>query len=346
MDNVALLIDWENIKASSTNLLHSPPDVITLKKIGRKFGTVRLGRAYANWDDAWHGGDSGRLARQGIDPVFVPTRTLNGEIVKDLADFYLVCDAMELLYTHPEINCFVIASGDSALEAPLSKLSAHGRRTVRVAVKESLSRFRISSAAERVLYDDWVQWTKPSRGKIGGALAAFQEAVNRLLLEKRDPSLPAIKAKMREAEPQFEEENLGIGTFRHLAYLAEAQGLVAIDATRGEPAFAFAADGGEKVVGNTLPSGKTWIAFINALEEGTDYRRRGLVELVLQRRIARTDIDAHTLIEAARLSDVLWLKPNTFFVPERGRGVPGEQFMLNIHHPRVQVARSLRPKST
>ncbi len=39
MNNVAMLIDWENIKASAINSLRTPPDIITLKKIARKYGS-------------------------------------------------------------------------------------------------------------------------------------------------------------------------------------------------------------------------------------------------------------------------------------------------------------------
>ena len=132
MNNVAMLIDWENIKASAINSLRTPPDIITLKKIARKYGSLRVARAYANWTDSggWHAGDAERLSAQGIEPVFVATKHFNGEYEKDLVDLRLACDGMELLSMHPEIECFVIVSGDGALETLLSKLSARGKRVV------------------------------------------------------------------------------------------------------------------------------------------------------------------------------------------------------------------------
>ena len=72
--NVALLIDWENIKISTRKYLNSPPDIITLKKIARKFGSLSVARAYANWSDFEHEGEMERLSYQGIEPVFVQTK--------------------------------------------------------------------------------------------------------------------------------------------------------------------------------------------------------------------------------------------------------------------------------
>lgn len=343
-DNVALLIDWENIKASSTELLHSPPDIVTLKKIARRYGTLMFGRAYANWDEGWHTGDSSRLARQGIEPVFAPTRMLRGAPVKDLSDFYLACDAVELVFTHPEIKCFVVVSGDGALDVAISKLCAHGKGTVRVAVRGSMSKFQVSLSTERIFYDDWVQWMKPSGSKIGGALAAFRLAVRELERPDSAPTLPAVKARMQERDPKFEEENLGIGTFRHLAYLAEAKGFVSVDATHGEPASVRTVLK-EGLADLRYPDKSKWTALINAVEEGAEYNDEGLTELLVKKQIVPNTAAARSLIDTARHSDVLWQKPAKFFEAGGPGVVKKMQYVLNTHHPRVQVARSLRPRA-
>lgn len=81
-DNVALLIDWENIKFSCLQHLSSPPDIITLKKSARRFGTIKVARAYANWSERRNDGDAPRLALQarrtsarfGITPALFCSR--------------------------------------------------------------------------------------------------------------------------------------------------------------------------------------------------------------------------------------------------------------------------------
>src|SRR5713226_7802750 len=96
---VALFIDWENIKKSTADHLGALPDIISIKKIARRYGPLTLAKAYANWADSWHEGDMERIAQQGVQPVFVPSRlhTNGGEtIIKDLADSQLICDAMEV----------------------------------------------------------------------------------------------------------------------------------------------------------------------------------------------------------------------------------------------------------
>ncbi len=91
---------------------------------------------------------------------------------------------MELLSMHPEIECFVLVSGDGALETLLSKLSARGKRVVRVAVQEGCVKRLNVLGEERVLYDDWVKGFRFSNnvevvaatGKLGEAVKAIAEA--------------------------------------------------------------------------------------------------------------------------------------------------------------------------
>lgn len=45
---VALFIDWENIKKSTADQLGALPDIITIKKIARRYGTLALAKAYAS----------------------------------------------------------------------------------------------------------------------------------------------------------------------------------------------------------------------------------------------------------------------------------------------------------
>src|ERR1041385_5192434 len=107
MTNVAMLIDWETINAGAREHLLTPPDITTLKKIARQYGTLRVARAYANWtdDSGWHAGDVERLSAQGIEPIFVATRHFQAadhppdepRYEKDLVDLRLACDGMELL---------------------------------------------------------------------------------------------------------------------------------------------------------------------------------------------------------------------------------------------------------
>jgi uncharacterized LabA/DUF88 family protein len=346
MNNVAMLIDWENIKASAMDHLHTPPDIITLKKIARQYGSLRIARAYANWTDSsgWHAGDVERLSAQGIEPVFVATKHLSrgfGEqgnrclYEKDMVDLRLACDGMELLSMHPEIGCYVVVSGDGALATVLAKLSARGKRVVRVSIENALTKGMNVLGEERVIYDDWVKGFRLSdNADVTAAVARLAEAVKAIIAACADCRLNAVKDWMRRDEPDFDEENLGIPTFRHLAYLAESRGLVRIDATT-EPAQAhLATDDG-------FPSGDTWRSFIGSLDASKEYNRAGLEASLENVDLGLAGASLKRLCALAVESDVVVSVPVWFVTRDRDSqqalSVPSQKYRLNSHHPRVQV---------
>jgi uncharacterized LabA/DUF88 family protein len=350
MNNVALLIDWENIKASAVNALQTPPDIITLKKIARKFGTLRIARAYANWTDCsgWHSGDVERLSAQGIEPIFVPTKHLTrgrddgGDLYeKDLVDLRLACDGMELLATHPEIGCYVLVSGDGALETLLSKLSASGKRVVRVAVEESLAKGMRVLGEERVIYDHWIKGFRiPADAAVDAAVAKLAAAVDTITASGADNGLHAVKERMRRDEPEFEEETLGVPTFRHLAYLAEARGLIRVDASP-EPAKAYPGNADRAADRTLLPCGETWRAFIRQLDSTKEYNKSGLEASFEGVDLGVGRLSLRDLVNLALRSDVLVGVSERYvtrdYESQQAREIPTMKYRLNAHHPRVQV---------
>ena len=338
MNNVAMLIDWENIKASAINSLRTPPDIITLKKIARKYGSLRVARAYANWTDSggWHAGDAERLSAQGIEPVFVATKHFNGEYEKDLVDLRLACDGMELLSMHPEIECFVIVSGDGALETLLSKLSARGKRVVRVAVQEGCVKRLNVLGEERVLYDDWVKGFRFSKdAEVTTATGKLADAVKAIAEAGSNRGLHAVKEWMRREEPEFEEERHGIPTFRHLAYLAESLGLVRIDA-RKEPAQAYRPDEEIALDGAVLPSGDAWKTFIGRLDPSKVYDKAGLGSCFRDSSPGLAMISLDEMVDLALQSDVM-TRVSSKHVTRDEKTWYTNTSRLNAHHPRVQV---------
>lgn len=340
--HVAVLIDWENIKWSTTKELGAPPDIITLKKIARRFGTISVARAYANWADTYHDGDMERLAQQGIEPVYVMTKHYHGseatQPVKNSADLKLTCDGMELLVRNPELSRYVIVSGDGGYAHLVNKLRSHGKQVVMVGIDGTVSAVLRTVCDSVVLYDGWVKGLQVSvkNLKIKEAVTEFQRAVEDVRQTHADHSLTAVKAQMRKRHPEFEEEKLGIASFRHLAYLAESLGLVRIDATV-EPAQAYLNAETEAETGVPLHGGPKWAQLVASLEAGTMYTKTALVELIKARRIYIEDAPAQTLAENACRAGVLWTTSTRFFDPKTQGSQGGSRYLLNRHHPRVQV---------
>lgn len=348
---VALLIDWENVKASVTNQLGSPPDIITLKKIARQFGKIAVARAYANWADPWHEGDLERLAKQGIEPVFVLTRPSGTEsAVPNSADLKLACDGMGLLATSPALSCFVIVSGDGSLTHLINCITQSGKRAVRIATAKSMTYFLQGVGEERVTYNLWMEGLKFSRNAaaVANGLKYLETTVETLHNEGLVPTLSTVKDLIREVVPQFEEEGLGIPSFRHLAYLAEDKGKVLIDA-RKEPAVAYPL--GSKTQTEGVFGGAIWSAFIRRVwgieGKSADFQkskgeRTGLsykALLSVASTLPKPPDDPTHFVDVARDSQVIWSRPSTkYYSTEHKKAMKADAFLLNLHHPRVQVA--------
>jgi len=219
--HIALLIDWENFKGATTDHLGSPPDIITLKKIARQYGSLSVARAYANWADVWHEGDMERLAQQGVEPIFTLTRPrLTDQAERNSADVRLACDGMELLASFPGLTCFVIVSGDGSLAHLVRHLQAHAKGTVRIAIWKALTKLHYVPGEQQVLYEEWVEGLKHARNTkaINESVEILVNAVDAVRREGGQQNLKAIKERIRLDHSTFEEETLGIPSFRHLAY--------------------------------------------------------------------------------------------------------------------------------
>ena len=59
---------------------------------------------------------------------------------KNSADIKMVVDAMELSYTKPHIDTFVLVSGDSDFSPLVSKLRENGKHIIGMGVKNSRPR--------------------------------------------------------------------------------------------------------------------------------------------------------------------------------------------------------------
>jgi hypothetical protein len=129
---VALFIDWDNLAISTAvDFAGAVPDVRAIVKAAQRFGTVLLARAYAEWNVS-----SERLSvyRAGVEPVYAPTFRFeaepsgSGSRGKSLADPCLVTDCIDTLHIMPEINVFVLVSGDKDMIPIVRLAQLRGKR--------------------------------------------------------------------------------------------------------------------------------------------------------------------------------------------------------------------------
>jgi hypothetical protein len=131
---VAVFIDWDNLAIStSVDFGGAVPDVRAIIRAAQRFGTVVLARAYAEWNVS-----SDRLSvyRAGIEPVYAPTFRFEPEPGsqmprgKSLADPCLVTDSIDVMHLMPNINVFVLVSGDKDLIPIVRLAQLRGKKVV------------------------------------------------------------------------------------------------------------------------------------------------------------------------------------------------------------------------
>ena len=131
---VALFIDWDNLAIStSADMGGALPDVPALVGTAQRYGEVVVARAYSEWQMT-----SERLAvyRAGVEPVYAPTFRFEsdsqpgGSKGKSLADPCMVADCVDFLHLLPEIQVYVLISGDKDMVPVVRLTQLRGKRVV------------------------------------------------------------------------------------------------------------------------------------------------------------------------------------------------------------------------
>src|SRR3546814_16108993 len=78
---------------------------------------------------------------------------------KNSADIRLVVDALDLCYTKPHIDSFVIISGDSDFSPLVSKLRENNKTVIGFGVKNSPSELLTANCHEFLYYEDLTRET-------------------------------------------------------------------------------------------------------------------------------------------------------------------------------------------
>ncbi len=109
---VALFIDFENIRYSMLNNYGQEPDPHKLIAKARKYGNVPVAFAYADFSkhpDQYRR----RFEAAGVSRVDVPLRMLPGGKEKSAADLTMLLDIVDTVLDRPQIATFVLMTGDS-----------------------------------------------------------------------------------------------------------------------------------------------------------------------------------------------------------------------------------------
>lgn len=233
-ENLALLIDFENIHAGTEKEGLGRFDVEALIDRLKGKGRILISRAFGDW---------GRFARFKQEMlaanVAMMELTSHGMQDKNRADIALVVDCLELAFTRDFVNTFVIVSGDSDFTPLVLKMRELNKKVIGVGTRGSTSRLLINACDEFIFYDTIVRSKAKAEPRGGGRRGGGAQATKgfNLLLEtlhgmlREDPSAPlasVVKTALVRRLPDFSEEDLGFNSFTRFLEAARDAGVVVL----------------------------------------------------------------------------------------------------------------------
>jgi uncharacterized protein (TIGR00288 family) len=222
--HAALLIDFDNVTLGIQKDLTK--ELRTLLNSDIIKGKVAVQRAYADWRR--YPQYIVPLSESSIDLIFAPAF---GSSKKNATDIRLAIDAIELVFTRPEIGTFILLSGDSDFSTMVIKLKEYGKYVIGVGIRESASDLLIQNCDEYYSYNDLAGLTKevdtPSTQRDPWELAA--EAVAQMVRNGDVMRSDRLKQVMQQIDPNFDERNAGFNRFSKFVIEAGQKGVIRLN---------------------------------------------------------------------------------------------------------------------
>ena len=156
--SMAVFCDFENVALGVRDANYEQFDIrLVLEKLLLK-GSILVKKAYCDWSR--YRDFKPAMHEAAFELIDIPHVRQSG---KNSADIRLVVDALDLCYTKPHVDTFVIVSGDSDFSPLVSKLRENNKTVIAVGVKNSSSDLLISNCDDFIFYDDLVRSRRKPR---------------------------------------------------------------------------------------------------------------------------------------------------------------------------------------
>jgi uncharacterized protein (TIGR00288 family) len=222
---IAVFFDFENI-ATSAEANFGDFDVNAVMDLLRTRGRLLIKRAYGDW---------GRYQRyrrpmleNGIDLFQLYSVGIQQ---KNRADVRLAIDALETVFTRPNIDLYAIVSGDSDFTELIHKLRDHGKYTIGIGLRAATSDLLRRACDEFIFYERLVS---EELDDISDELRLpdARELLRRALgVADQKGEVPVFAGRLKQImlglDPSFSEANYGFQQFR--AFLEAHHDLVTIE---------------------------------------------------------------------------------------------------------------------
>src|SRR5687768_4777176 len=222
--NAALLIDFDNVTMGIRSDLQQELRHLLGSEIIK--GKVAVQRAYADWRR--YPQYIVPLAESSIDMIMAPAY---GSSKKNATDIRLAVDAIELVFTRPEIGTYILLSGDSDFASLVTKLKEYGKYVIGVGIRESSSDLLVMNCDEYYSYNALAGLVKSGDEEVVkyDPWELVSEAIKRMSQNGDVMRSDRLKQVMQEIDNSFDEKNLGISKFSRFCLEAAQRGLISVN---------------------------------------------------------------------------------------------------------------------
>jgi uncharacterized protein (TIGR00288 family) len=221
--NACLLIDFDNVTLGIRSDLQTELKNLLSSDIVK--GKVAVQRAYADWRR--YPQYVVPLTESSIDLIFA---TAYGSAKKNATDIRLAIDAIELVFTRPEIGTFILLSGDSDFSSLVIKLKEYGKYVIGVGIRESSSDLLVQNCDEYYSYNALAGLVKTGEEELvkHDPWDLVTEAVTRMKRNGDVMRADRLKQVMQQIDSSFDEKNLGMSKFSRFVTEAAQRGLLSL----------------------------------------------------------------------------------------------------------------------
>src|SRR5215212_9343264 len=236
-EDLAVFIDWENIYISTVSEYNSKPNVSAILEKAREYGRIVSATAYADWTDGEFRDAPPTLYSNGISPRYISARYFPGGRSQkrrtNSIDVMLAVECADFLHTHPQVDTYMLVTGDGDFIPLVSLLRSRGKTVVVLGVSEATSYHLIESADHFISYASLLEEERAARArdkqpkkKAADPYKELVRAVEALKKGGKTRVLGQVKQQMIVQLGSFDERNVGFKKFKDFVVEAERRGLV------------------------------------------------------------------------------------------------------------------------
>src|SRR3712207_5595519 len=236
-EDLAVFIDWENIYISTVSEYNAKPNVSAILEKTREYGRIVSATAYADWTDGDFRDAPPTLYSNGISPRYISARYFPGgkssKRRTNSIDVMLAVECSDFLHNHPQVDTYVLVTGDGDFIPLVNLLRSRGKKVVVIGVSEATSYHLIESADDFISYAALLEEERAARArdkepkkKAADPFKELVRAVEALKKGGKTRVLGQVKQQMIVQLGSFDERNAGFKKFKDFVVEAERRGLV------------------------------------------------------------------------------------------------------------------------